>query len=184
MIFHDLNVIFLHTERTGGVALRKHLLKYETKFERIANTKHVTAKETKVIVGELWNIYLIVGFVRNPFERLVSWYCACKGHVGTWTSPLAIHIQTQPDFTSLIYNPHPKILIPQHEKVDGVEFLGRFENYKEDMGKLCFLLDIPYENKKHNASVHGNYKSYYNVDTRKIAEGWYKEDLDKFDYEF
>ena len=84
----------------------------------------------------------------------------------------------------MIYNPHPKMLIPQHKKVEGVDFLGRFEHYGESMKQLCFWIDIPYENKKENASDHKDYKLYYDSGTRKIAEGWYKEDLEKFNYEF
>lgn len=185
MIFHKLGVIFIHSERTGGVALRKHLLQFETDFERLATTKHLTAKDTKQKVGSiLWDKYLTVGFIRNPFERLVSWYCACKEHIGEWSDPLALHIQSKKSFHELIYDPHPKILIPQYEKVEGVMFLGRFENYQEDIKQLCSLLDIPYKDKKENASHHKDYKLYYDSDTRKIVEEWYKEDLKKFGYKF
>ena len=57
MIFHDLDLIFMHVERTGGVAFRKHLLHYEERFERLGSTKHYTVEEAKQLIEpEYWQI--------------------------------------------------------------------------------------------------------------------------------
>jgi hypothetical protein len=182
MIFHDLEAIFIHVERTGGVSLRKHLLKYETRFERIAKTKHLTSKETKETVGNLWYEYFTFGFVRNPWERLVSWYFACNQHP-EWNSPIAIYMQKFQSVGELIFNPHPQMLITQTKKLQGVDFIGRFENYAEDVKKICGYLRIPYENFKDNIATYGDYRNYYCPRTQRIVADWYKEDIENFGYE-
>lgn len=184
MIFHDLKAIFMHVERTGGVSIRKHLLHYETNFERIGSTKHYTVEETKEKVGDLWNKYFTFGFVRNPYERLVSWYFACKKNAKTWNSPLARHVVKCKTFSDLIYNPHEKIIIPQYKKVEGIDFIGRFENFEVDMRKVCDKLGIPSIREKANTSEHEHYYAYYTPETKKIVTEWFKEDLERFNYAF
>ena len=183
MIFHDLKTVFMHVERTGGVSLRVHLEKYESKLERLGDTKHYTVEETKKIVGEYWEDYFTFGFVRNPYERLVSWYHACKQNP-TWNNSLATHIKQCETFDDLIKCPHLKILIPQWDKVEGCDFIGRYENYEHDFKKICQQLKIPYTPTHRNAAKHDDYTKYYTEETKQIVGNWYKKDLEKFGYEF
>lgn len=187
MIFHDLKTIFIHNERTGGVSIRKHLLHYETQFERIGSTKHYTASETADRVGSLWNEYFTFGFVRNPYERLLSWYLACKGNRHEWKgNDIAdFFIQFENFEDCLNATPHPRILISQYEKVKGVDFIGRFENYEKDFSELCRIyFHIPYKYLQVNTSFHANYKQYYTAQMQKRATEWFKEDLERFNYAF
>jgi len=184
MIFHDLKAIFIHTERTGGVSIRKHLLNYETNFERIGNTKHYTAQETKEKVGKLWHQYFKFGFVRNPYDRLVSWYFACKKNKDVWKNSLAIHVNNCKTFEDFIYNPHKQILIPQYKKVEGLDFIGKFEKYEEDFMELCIQLNIPYKYLQVNTSLHSHYRKYYTSEMIKIVRERFKEDFKRFNYEY
>jgi hypothetical protein len=187
MIFHDLKAIFIHNERTGGVSVRKHLLHYETNFERIGSTKHYTAEETAQRVGYIWKEYLTFGFVRNPYERLLSWYLACRKYRHKWRgNELADYFIQFENFHDLVMaKPHERILIPQHKKVEGLDFIGRFENYEKDFEELCTkYLSIPYKYIKINDTFHKSYRDFYTVKMKRKVREWYKEDLERFEYEF
>lgn len=185
MIFHTLKLIFIHVERTGGVALRKLLLKYENDFQRLAKTKHLTSTKIKELINNdfIWNNYLKIGFVRNPWDRMVSWYFACKQNK-TWTSSLAKHFQKAYNFEEVIKNPHPKMLIPQIEKVSGVDLIYKYENYNKNVKEITSLLEIPYEKIIDNSSNHKHYRNYYTKETKTIVGNWYEKDIEMFKYSF
>jgi chondroitin 4-sulfotransferase 11 len=183
MIFHDLKAIFVHVERTGGVALRKYLLNYETNFKRIASTKHLSGVQTKELTKEYWDEYIKFGFVRNPYDRLVSWYCACREHQ-EWNSPVAKYFQSLNSFDEVIKDPPPEILESQYGRLIEMDFIGMYESYKEDVRIICDNLKIPYKDFVDNQSTHKNYREYYTDVVRKQVTEWYKEDLEVFEYEF
>lgn len=186
MIFHKLQAIFIHTERTGGVSIRKHLLNYEIDFKRIGETKHYTAKETKERVGEdVWNKYFKFGFIRNPYDRLLSWYLACKKNDSWAGNELADYIRQFDTFEEMVMaDVHPLVFVPQYKKVEGLDFVGRYENYETDVKKICFYLNIPHINIKENATSHKHYREYYNYKMKKRVKSLFKNDLERFKYEF
>ena len=187
MIFHDLKTIFIHVERTGGVSVRKHLLEHENHFRRWQQTKHFTSSEMKELtqLWDIWDNYYKFAFVRNPYDRLVSWYNACHLH-HEWVSDIALYMRQYNTLSELIYHnqPHSQLIKSQYETTSNLDFVGRFENREEDFGKICDKIDIPYSNRKENTSVHLDYKTYYTGVTKKIVTEWFKEDLERFKYEF
>lgn len=186
MLFHDLMILFFHVERTGGVSLRKHLLKYETKFERISKTKHLTCEEAKCVIDEqMWGNYFKVGFIRNPYDRLVSWYYACKKNKDTWKTEIPYHMNRFETFEDMVMaEPIKFMLVSQLDKVKDCNYIGRFENYERDVNDLCDILVIPHINIHDNGSDHKQYREHYTEEMRKRVEGWYKKDLRAFGYEF
>jgi len=186
MIFNDLKAIFIHVERTGGVALRKYLLKYEKNFERPdPTTKHLTARQIEQVIDEYrWRVYWKFAFVRNPYDRLVSWYLAIHKHKGEWKSELDLHVLSCKTFEEFIKNPHPKVLITQFEKVIGCDMYFKFEEYNEEVKDVARALKIPYEYRKENESKEFDYRDYYTPELRRIVEERYKKDLEFFKYEY
>ena len=186
MIFHDLKLIFMHTERTGGVALRKYLLQYETNFIRPnPHTKHLTCDEAKELIDpKVWNEYTKIGFVRNPYDRLVSWYHACKKNRYNWRSDLAIHVNKCNSFEELVKNPNDKIILSQYQKVKDCDFIFRFENYDEEVKHLSTILNIPYQHVIDNTSEHKEYREYYTPELQEIARVLFAKDLKEFNYDF
>lgn len=184
MIFHNFKLIFIHVERTGGVALRNLLLRYEDKFERLVNTKHLMARKVKELIDKnIWDSYFKFGFVRNPFDRLVSWYYACN-QTPKWDSCIANYMQNSNSFEEIIKKPHPQLLVTQLEKLKGVDKIYRFEDYIDEVKSLCNKLEISCKIEKENESKHKYYRNYYTEDLRNIVKERYKEDLEKFNYQF
>ena len=76
------------------------------------------------------------------------------------------------------------MLISQFEKVNGVDFIGRFETYAEDVRYICDKIGVPYMDFKDNGSNHGDYREYYTEETKALATEYFKKDLEVFDYDF
>lgn len=69
--------------------------------------------------------------------------------------------------------------------VEEVDFIGRFENFEEDLKLILFALglegvDIPHKNK----SKHDHYSKYYTERTKEIITRKYKDDIEAFGYDF
>ena len=65
-----------------------------------------------------------------------------------------------------------------------VDFIGRFENLKNDFQFICEKIgvtaDLPFVNK----SEHKEYQYYYNDETREIVRRWFENDINLFKYNF
>ena len=73
IISHELKFIFIHVHRTGGTTL-KNLLITQTRNKVATNTQHGNARTAGCLLLEKHSDYFVFGFVRNPWERMLSWY--------------------------------------------------------------------------------------------------------------
>ena len=72
----------------------------------------------------------------------------------------------------------------QHEYFDEVDYLIRFETIEEDMVKLKGL-GVPLSKlAKHNSSRHEPWRDYYNDETVEKVRTHFKEDIERFGYEY
>ena len=72
MVLEDKKIIFVHIPRTGGTSIENFFNFKGTDFGNPETAQHQTVKEYK----KNYNIikYFTFTFVRNPWDRLVSWY--------------------------------------------------------------------------------------------------------------
>lgn len=72
LISHDRKVLFVHIQKTGGSSITEILAK------NIPDIYRYKAKHEFAIIGmedlKEWDRYFKFAFVRNPWDRLVSWY--------------------------------------------------------------------------------------------------------------
>jgi len=134
-------------------------------------------------------------FVRNPWDRVVSLYHYLK----------PTSIVKDKCFSSfckyLKYNqiepigPYNVIGLSQCNKqiswlVDNngkifVDFIGRYENLQKDFEKVCSIIGIPSKILPYEKfSNHAHYSLYYTKETKDIIGELYKEDIERFGYEF
>ncbi len=130
-------------------------------------------------------------FVRNPWARVVS--CYFNKVVTQVHRPFSECFDKDFDFfVDFIAKKDLKkadIHIRLQTRLfpaDEVNFIGRLENFSEDLQKVFHIIGVPCpETIPHkNRSRHKHYSSYYNERTKQIIADKYKADIDAFGYEF
>jgi len=83
IISDDKKYIFIAVPKTGTSSITDLLLNSDRSAKRntvsigekiIQTNEHITAKNLRNILGDNWKEYYTFGFVRNPLDRLVSFY--------------------------------------------------------------------------------------------------------------
>jgi len=190
--------IFIHIQKTAGNSITEFLKNNIPDLKPILN-KHDFAIQGKHKLGDQWDDYFKFAFVRNPWDRLVSWYSMIKdknqkNKFGKYVTENSSNfeefiknctdiIQDNDGIKSAEFN-QLDYLIDENGNII-VDFIGRFENLEEDFNKIIKKLNMP-ELKLPilNSSKHEDYKKYYNEETKKIIEKRFKKDIDFFKYKF
>ena len=85
--------------------------------------------------------YFTAIFVRNPWDRIVSYYEMIASPRGRRRHRHFDQIKEQ-GFEGFIKNPGKALLSQCSSRAKGVKWIGKFENMKKDWKSLCGLLDI------------------------------------------
>jgi hypothetical protein len=131
--------------------------------------------------------HFIFAFVRNPYDRIVSYFSWGKHNnphnfrnfeefVKTKVSKP--EFATQGDFRLQTYS------IDSPKKCN---FIGRFENFAEDFSKAMDMIGIEFEGMKQhrNKMKRGTYREYYTSQKLiDIVTKKFKKDIDTFGYKF
>ena len=191
MINHKHKFVFIHIPKTGGTSI-------ESIFIDNANIKDVPGKHSMVsdIDSELLKNYYTFTFVRNPWDRMVSYYkfrikrsfnmynhgdCFRKW-IGFLCSDDVQKIKAY-HFNLAIKNQR-EFLVNKSNKFS-VDFIGKFENLQEDFNTVCSDIGIPRQQLPHvNKTDHKHYTEYYDDETRQIVAERYAKDIEYFGYKF
>jgi hypothetical protein len=187
MISHEHKAIIVHIPKTGGTSI-ENALKMSKSHGRhlmgvVGRTKY-----------KVWNEYYKFSFVRNPWDRMVSIFHYYKLGKEPENKPIR-DILKDVDFNQFITNisKHSwlkELLVPQKAWITDengeilVDFVGRFENYKEDSEKVLAKLGVDKPIPHDRKSERGDYKSYYNDNTIEIVRELFKEDIEFFNYKY
>jgi hypothetical protein len=222
MLINKKKIIFIHIEKTGGNSLTNLLSKYsgENKFRRksyqdLNNTfelkgkftkdKHQKIKDYKKLLKNQFKKYKIITIVRNPFERLISFYFGIDGN--TKINPI---IRNYNKFHEFFFGKfffintgkyiRPKLTLEKFKKFvklnkcqsDYIKinsnfykphFLIKFENYNNDVQKICRKLNIEYKKIHVNKSPYKPSDKWLLRDLENIVyDSHHKEDYKRFKY--
>ena len=200
-----MNCIFVHIQKTGGNSIRAALGLPQNPLD-----KHRTARELRASIGVAdWNRGFSFAFVRNPWDRLVSWWTMIDARRPASRAP---RLEQMNDFQFYVLsNAHSfeefilnctdtiadtdgdkSIVRPQLEYVTDekgailVNFVGRFEALEDDFRIVAAQLgrhgvELPHVNESRNRQ---HYRNYYDPALAAVVGERFSTDLAAFGYEF
>jgi hypothetical protein len=173
--------------------------------ERIPDIRKIAPRHEFAIRGipkvDGGDKYYKFAFVRNPWDRLVSWYSMVtkfpKGGNQLWRYVR----ENSSTFEEFIYNCTDEVEIKKgvyysfaYNQLDYVtdehgdllvDFIGRLENFDEDVHEVFDRIGVDLETVPHkNRSRHQHYSTFYAPDTEMIVRERFKRDIEYFGYEF
>ncbi|MEO7814535.1 MAG: sulfotransferase family 2 domain-containing protein [Sphingomicrobium sp.] len=150
---------------------------------------HLTLAQVEPFLpADDYKAYFKFGFVRNPFDRFVS-YCAFMTRDGDefGTDPKAVmrhFLFTAPPTGHILFQPQHLFFVGANG-APASDFVGRIEAMQSDYDKICARIGIPSRPlDKVNSSKRGDYRDYYDQQLIDGVAALYGRDLELFDYQF
>lgn len=172
------NLIFIHPPRCGGTSIESSF-KWENELE-----KHLSASSIKKKIGEKqWGELFKFAIIRNPFDKVISMYharCYRKFRKG-------IEFESLEQFLSFI----PRI--PTEEGIqcsdfinEDIDFIIRYETRNSDLDRLYeeFGIKIDKNINIRQTNRFNNYKIYHNQNTIELVKLKFKDDIERFGYQY
>ncbi|MBA3667172.1 MAG: sulfotransferase family 2 domain-containing protein [Sphingomonas sp.] len=206
MIISSLHkFIFVAVPKTGThsvrQALRKHLgaqdleqvglfLKKHFPIPELAKLQHghLSLKQIRPYLRqEEWETFFKFAFVRNPFDRFVS-YCAFmtrdSGQFDRDPQAVMRDILEKPPLHHILFQPQ-HLLVTDTEGELLTDHVGRVEEMQRSYDEICDRIGIPTAPlEKINSSQRRNYREYYDQPLIDKVANLYSRDLELFDYRF
>ena len=206
IISHLHKFIFVAVPKTGThsvrQALREHLSSEDIEqvglfvnkrfpYEELAAIRHghLSLAQVRPYLGEeIFQRYLKFAFVRNPYDRFVS-YCAFMSRDTDvfQHSPQTVmrhFLFRQPPEQHVLFQPQSSLLVDS----GGVllaDMVGRVEEMQASYDKVCERIGIPSRVLAQvNSSRRGDYRHYYDDELRAEVERRYATDFELFGYAF
>lgn len=160
---------------------------------RYGNADHLQQHSTYNEVKEYFdknnfNIknYFKFSFMRNPWEREVSYYIYANKRSGIsnreWCNKIAS--MSFSEFITQSTDPQLNYVCNKKNNV-AVDFLGSGKYIQKDFDTICDKIGVPRQQLPHtNKSNHKHYTKYYDDETRQIVAEKYARDIEYFGYEF
>jgi hypothetical protein len=206
LLSHSHRFIFIHVYKTGGTSIRVALEPFAYLPEwpwwqrvrlRLGRTVvrtppalgwHPRAVEVRAALpADVFAGYFKFAFVRNPWDWQVSLYHYVLEHPEHDLYP---GVSQMADFEEFLLwrAAHDRRLQTTAVTDAGgsllVDFLGRFENLREDFATACSIVGVRAVLGHLNESRHGDYRSYYTPRTVRLVEEHWAEDIERFGYTF
>lgn len=196
------DILFVHVQKTGGSSILRALGQ-----EAHPRHKHCFAAEFRMMCpAEQWNRTFKFAFVRNPWDRLVSWWSMVNAYRDAFRKGVRLNrfftyvLGSSTTFEEFLLNCHADIADPDGRKCilrnqldyltdrEGrllVDYVGRFENLAHDFREVTRQLGLPDTALEHrNKTSHAPYTDYYSERTRSLIERAYHRDIAQFGYVF
>lgn len=181
-------VLYFHIAKTGGSSIA-HTLQDEGFDDGIMSDRWLPFDKKMDYFGEVvenWDSYYKFTVVRNKYDLLVSLFYYNKDHskrVGRKFDKF-INEYVIPGKSEYGYQIDQYYLT--HEKDEPIfDFIGRFENYDEDMKKVCRQLKIPDITRKDNVGRYDHsipFSDYYTDDLERMVYEKFKKEIDYFGF--
>lgn len=211
LISHQHRFLFVHVPKTAGLSIASALDNHTHHPERVWFNRglsrlgininhygpttwrrervHASAQRIRSVFGEkVFDRCFKFAFVRNPWDRLVSYYHYVSSkdnhhrksrvqRLGGFREYLQYEARrNKVDQSRLLTDPKSGELL--------VDFVGRFENLADDFDFVCHRIGVEVEMPHRNASKHRDYRTYYDDETAEFVATHWAEDIERFGYTF
>jgi hypothetical protein len=204
IISHLHRFIFFAVPKTGTHAVRQALRQHlgEADLEQVGlfvqkrfpypqlsdiRHGHINVQQIRPVLGDdVFEAYYKFAFVRNPYDRFVS-YCAFMSRkTGAFESdPRAFmrHVLTEVQpFDHLLFRPQHEFLTEADGRI-AMNFVGRNEAMQRDYDAITKQLAVPTTGlSRVNASSHRPWRDYYDVELADRVASIYRRDFELFGY--
>ena len=205
IISHQHRFIFFAIPKTGTHsvrrALRLHLgpqdleqvglfVEKRFPFPEFAGIQHghISAREIRPVLGDqAFRSYFKFAFVRNPFDRFVS-YCAFMGREGGAfeAAPRDFMKQVAADpgtLDHLLFRPQHEFITDENGRL-ALDYMGRTEDVQGSFEAICRKLKLPASSVgRVNSSRHRPYAEYYDDALAGTVREIYRRDFELFAYD-
>jgi len=212
LVSNSAKFVFVHVQKTAGLSMEA-VLRQNFPDARSWHGRHGHASDGIREIGlERWQAHYSFAFVRNPWDRLVSWYSMIERErqnlpwYRRWRkAPFNTQLWNEvvrkaTNFEEFIERCTDEVFdrgsrksfafnqIDYLSAPDGrlaVDFVGRFETLASDFEHVAKRLGLDAASlPKRNVSHHKHYSAWYNDRTRGIVAERFARDIAAFGYEF
>lgn len=195
-------LLFVHVQKTGGVTISR-LLQEQLGEENVRQAAGRHAPLSRILKNEPELAdYWTFGFVRNPWDRMVSWWSMIANwrawvdrkefDPATRGNPFWRKASEYDDFEQFVLRGPDDFVRLRRQQIDFLvagdrraDFIGRTETLGRDAQTALERFGLTAESiGHHNQSRRTGYREYYTPDARARVAEVFKKDIDEFGYEF
>ena len=204
LISESKSFLFVHVQKTAGTSLAEILKPHALnpangRMNKLASDlglvrdwrkfhfrKHANLRKAQsVIPAPVYDGLFKFAFVRNPWERLVSWY--------QYVQRTPLHEDCRPGETfadvAARFLEKPRRaqwwMIEDLNGVMGLDYVGRFENLNDDIAYLCQRIGIKAQTLPHrNKMADKDYRTFYDDRLALAVKNNWTREIDAFGYTF
>ena len=206
IVSHKHRFIFAAVPKTGThsvrEALRAHMGPDDIEQARLFVTKafpypelarighgHLSFQQVRPFLGEeAFSHYLKFAFVRNPFDRFVSYCAVATSKEGSFQRDpkgvMRYFLFTAPPMNHMVFQPQHTFLTGPDGQLQA-DMLGRVEDMQGSYDAIADRIGIPTTQLgRVNSSRRAAYRDYYDQQMIDGVARIYKRDLELFGYDF
>ena len=216
MISIQKKFLFIHVPKTGGNSIQGILKNYsediiitrkkgengfDERFE-LKNRKYKIKKHAslyqykKVLEPDIYNSLFKFAVIRNPWDRMISYYFSPNLGVVKWekekfikfvnnVKPLKYYIAEYNLLDKVFYELNLNVKNDRSKLDENIDYIIKFENIEKDFEKVCKKLSIPYQTLPVvNKSYREHYSKYYDEELIELVKRKYRDEIELFNYKF
>ena len=180
----DHHIAFIHNPKTAGTSISKWL---DDNFATVAGRKHGNYLEVKEFFP---NTIFSFGVVRNPWERIASWYAFSNQNENfadwlltrlSFRNSMGMSFRPNVGWANNWYY----IGTPQADWLgDNINLVLRYETIEDDFQQIQNILGCYKPLEKLNTSNYDNYKELYTNDLVELVRDIFIKDIIRYRYDF